>query len=162
MATEIERKFLVSGPGWRERAEPGRALRQAYLTQDGRAAVRVRIVDDAKAYLTIKGATKGRVRAEFEYEIPVEDARALFALRAGQAVEKRRYIVRNGAERWEIDVFEGAHEGLVIAEIELPSEDAPFARPDWLGAEVTEDPRYYNANLAAASADDIRALREDR
>lgn len=154
MATEIERKFLVAGQGWRERAEPGKALRQAYLSQGGRATIRVRIVDDAEAFLTVKSAESGLVRSEFEYAIPVEDARRLIELRSGLVIEKRRYIVRDGDARWEIDVFEGAHDGLTVAEIELPHRDATFERPEWLGEEVTDDPRYYNANLATGQASD--------
>lgn len=153
MAQEIERKFLVSGSGWRDAAESSRMFRQAYLARTGAASVRVRIVDEAEAFLTIKSATPGRARAEFEYPIPVADARALLALRTGRVIEKRRYRVRAGASSWEVDVFAGDYAGLVIAEIELPAIEAPFDRPAWLGAEVTDDPRYYSADLATRDSE---------
>ena len=150
MATEIERKFLVSGNEWQGLAVRSTMIRQVYLSGgDTAATVRIRIVDDAKAFLTIKSPQLGPVRSEFEYSIPPEDARELIKLRTGLAIEKRRHIVEVGDARWEIDVFEGAHAGLVIAEIELPDADAIFERPQWLGEEVTGDPRYYNAHLAA-------------
>lgn len=150
MATEIERKFLVDNDGWRGRAEGSKAIRQAYLALDGRATVRVRIVDGLRAFLTVKSAVAGTTRSEFEYFIPVDDAEALMELRTGLVIEKRRHIVPIGNCIWEIDVFEGAHRGLTIAEIELPSADTAFERPDWIGREVTDDLGYYNASLAAA------------
>lgn len=149
MATEIERKFLVTGNAWQSLALRSTAIHQAYLSRIDMTTIRVRIVDDADAFLTIKSPQLGPARSEFEYSIPLEDARALMTLRAGLAIEKRRHIVQLGDDRWEIDVFEGAHAGLVIAEIELPDADAPFERPPWLSEEVTGDPRYYNAHLAA-------------
>jgi adenylate cyclase len=149
MATEIERKFLVSGDAWRTCVTRCVAVRQAYLTRLDSMTIRVRIIDDAKAFLTIKSPQLGPVRSEFEYEIPVQDARALMQARTGLIIEKRRHIVEDCGARWEVDVFEGAHVGLMIAEIELPSESAFFERPAWLGEEVTGDPRYYNAHLAA-------------
>ena len=154
MATEIERKFLVAGDGWRSQVEASIAIRQAYLSLTDAMSIRVRIVDDAKALLTIKSAQPGPTRSEFEYAIPVEDAQRLLELRTGLVIEKRRYHVPEGPLMWEIDVFEGAHKGLVIAEIELPDAATPFARPDWLGREVTDDARYYNARLATIRVDD--------
>jgi adenylate cyclase len=148
MATEIERKFLVNGDAWRAVVTRSVAIRQAYLTRFDSMTIRIRIVDDTKAFLTIKSPQLGPVRSEFEYSIPAEDARALIAARTGLLIEKRRHIVQMGDARWEIDVFEGAHAGLVIAEIELPDASASFDRPPWLGEEVTGDPRYYNAHLA--------------
>lgn len=148
MATEIERKFLVEGDAWRPLATRSVAIRQAYLTRFDAMTVRVRVVDDAKAFLTIKSPQLGPVRSEFEYSIPVGDALALIAARTGLLIEKRRHIVQLGNASFEIDVFEGAHAGLVIAEIELPDASAAFERPAWLGKEVTGDPRYYNAHLA--------------
>jgi adenylate cyclase len=152
MATEIERKFLVTGDAWRPLASRSIAIRQAYLSQIDKTSIRIRIVDDVKAFLTIKSPELGPARSEFEYSIPVDDARALMALRTGIAIEKRRHIVQLGGMRWEIDVFEGAHAGLIIAEIELPDAEAAFGRPPWLGEEVTGDPRYYNAHLATHGA----------
>lgn len=148
MATEIERKFLVEGDAWRPLATRSVAIRQAYLTRFDAMTVRVRVVDDAKAFLTIKSPQLGPVRSEFEYSIPAGDAHALIAARTGLLIEKRRHIVQLGDARFEIDVFEGAHAGLVIAEIELPDASAAFERPAWLGEEVTGDPRYYNAHPA--------------
>lgn len=151
MATETERKFLVTKPGWRRHASGSMVIRQAYLAVTGAASIRIRIVDDVKATLTIKSAGPNLTRSEFEYSIPVEDARDLIEMRVGVVIEKRRHIVQLGDARWEIDTFEGTHDGLVVAELELPDASAAFERPDWLGTEVTGDPRYYNATLAAVS-----------
>ncbi|KPK66600.1 MAG: adenylate cyclase [Gemmatimonas sp. SG8_38_2] len=146
MGEEIERKFLVTGDGWRER---GPAVRycQGFLSTDPERTVRVRIAGD-KGSLTIKGKTLGSRRAEFEYEIPMDDAqRMLETLCKRPLIEKVRHTITSGMHTWEIDVFEGENDGLVIAELELESEDEAFERPDWIGAEVTEDPRYFNSNL---------------
>jgi adenylate cyclase len=147
MATEIERKFLVTGDGWK--AAPADAYAQGYLNRDPQRTVRVRIARGG-AWLTIKGANRGAVRAEFEYEIPVADAEQLLALCDGPLVRKLRRVVVHEGATWEIDEFLGDNAGLVVAEIELAREDQPFARPAWLGAEVTHDARYFNSNLAAA------------
>jgi adenylate cyclase len=146
MGIEIERKFLVVGDDWR--AAPAVPTTQGYLNRDKRRTVRVRVAQDA-AWLTIKGASRGATRAEFEYPIPLADARELLALCDGPPVRKSRRVVVHAGARWEIDEFEGDNAGLVVAEIELPSEDATFEAPPWLGAEVTHDPRYFNSNLAA-------------
>ncbi len=146
MGIEIERKFLVVGDGWR--AAPAVPVAQGYLNRDKQRTVRVRIVQDA-AWLTVKGATAGATRAEFEYPIPVADARQLLALCDGPIVRKTRRVVEHAGATWEIDEFAGDNAGLVVAEIELAAEDAPFERPPWLGAEVTHDPRYFNSSLAA-------------
>ena len=145
MPTEIERKFLIQGSDWRT-ADPER-LCQGYLSRDKRRIVRVRIAG-AQAWLTIKGAVTGISRAEFEYAIPLADAEALLALRDGPLVEKLRHRVRHAGMTWEVDEFLGENAGLVVAEIELEREDQAFARPTWLGREVTADPRYMNSNLA--------------
>ena len=145
MPTEIERKFLVVGSDWRT-SDPDR-LCQGYLNRDRHRTVRVRIAG-AKAYLTIKGMAIGVTRAEFEYEIPLADAEALLALRDGPLVEKLRHRVRHAGATWEVDEFLGENAGLVVAEIELESEDQAFERPPWLGREVTGDPRYLNSSLA--------------
>ena len=148
MATEIERKFLVSGDGWRDAVATETHLMQGYLASSSRATVRVRVKGD-KGIMTIKGATQGISRAEFEYPIPVEDARAMLdTLTETGIVDKVRYRVPCGAHTWEVDVFAGDNAGLVLAEVELGSEDESFERPDWLGEEVSDDARYYNANLA--------------
>jgi adenylate cyclase len=145
MGIEIERKFLVVGDDWR--AAPAVPYAQGYLNRDKARTVRVRIVQDA-AWLTIKGVSVGATRAEFEYPIPVADAHQLLALCDGPIVRKTRRIVEHAGSTWEIDEFEGDNAGLVVAEIELASEDAAFERPPWLGAEVTHDPRYFNSSLA--------------
>lgn len=155
MGVEIERKFLVCAQSWREAIEQEQSIRQGYLAspdpgQGARATVRVRRLGE-QAVLTIKGPGQGtgRARAEFEYPIPAADADALLAeLALPGMIEKVRYRVRHGAHCWEIDVFSGENAGLVLAEIELEHEDEDFERPDWLGAEVTQDGRYYNASLA--------------
>ena len=147
MGIEIERKFLVVGDDWRR--APAVPYAQGYLNRDKQRTVRVRIARDA-AWLTVKGANAGATRAEFEYAIPVADAEQLLALCDGPLVRKLRRVVVHAGAAWEIDEFEGENAGLVVAEIELASEDAPFERPSWLGAEVTHDPRYFNSNLAAA------------
>ena len=151
MATEIERKFLVAGDGWRSAVTSHLDIRQAYLAVTDANTVRVRIHGDT-AFLTIKSSGSGMSRQEFEFAIPLAEAEGLLAMRRGRVIEKRRHHVPAGALRWEIDVFGGEFDGLIIAEIELPSEDTDFARPDWLGAEVTGDPRYGNAYLATAGA----------
>jgi len=148
MAREIERKFLVTGDGWRTNVVRSRAIAQAYIARGEQASVRVRIVDDAGGRLTVKGRVSGLSRDEFEYDVPLEDARALIAMRSGRLLAKRRYDVIEEGRLWEVDVFEGEFSGLVIAECELEREDEAVIRPAWLGREVTADPRYYNAALA--------------
>ncbi len=147
MATEIERKFLVNGESWRVGAE-GLAYRQGYLNRDPERTVRVRLAGDA-GFLTVKGRSQGACRTEFEYPIPVADARAMLeALCLGPIIEKVRYRVPFGGHVWEVDEFGGENRGLVLAELELGAPDEDFAVPPWVGQEVTGDPRYYNANLA--------------
>ena len=144
MALEIERKFLVTGTAWRS-ATP-QYLCQGYLNRDKQRTVRVRVAGE-QAFLTIKGLSRGATREEFEYPIPLADAQALLALCEGATIEKYRHVLDWRGHRWEVDEFLGANQGLVVAEIELTREDVAFERPDWLGAEVTQDARYYNANL---------------
>jgi adenylate cyclase len=146
VGTEIERKFLVHGTEWR-RGVPIR-ISQGYLSRDTERTVRVRIAGD-RAYLTIKGRTRGATRAEFEYEIPRQDAEQLLPLCDGPPLEKNRYTVTHAGMGWEVDEFLGANAGLVVAEIELREEGQSFSRPSWLSTEVTHDPRYYNSNLIA-------------
>ncbi len=145
MGREIERKFLVTGEGWRAGMGAAREIRQFYLARTDRATVRVRIIDGRAARMTVKGNAEGAARAEHEWDIPLEDARAMEALRTGRTIVKTRHVVPAGDLAWEVDVFD---DGLVLAEIELPSEDAEFERPPWIGGEVTGDPRYYNAAMA--------------
>jgi adenylate cyclase len=143
---EIERKFLLAGEGWRELGEPV-LLRQGYLSSDPVRVVRVRIEGEA-AFLTIKGKSQGATRGEWEYPIPVPEAAELLdTLCPAPLVEKIRRRIQVGAHTWEVDEFLGANAGLVVAEIELASEDEPFDKPDWIGLEVTHDARYFNSNL---------------
>lgn len=145
MAEEIERKFLVTSREWR--TGDATEYRQGYLSLDKERTVRVRLAGD-QAYLTIKGITRGATRREYEYPIPREDAvQMLDELCRQPLIEKRRYRLEHEGLTWEIDEFFGDNAGLVVAEVELEREDQPFARPPWLGEEVTGDPRYYNASL---------------
>jgi adenylate cyclase len=147
MPREIERKFLLKNDSWRSSAHASRPIQQGYLCGNSRASVRVRL-DGAHGNLNIKSATLGVERTEFEYPIPADDARAMLAELAGSVVEKTRHEVRHGGHLWEIDEFAGANQGLIVAEIELDDPNEIFARPDWLGEEVSADPRYYNTELA--------------
>jgi adenylate cyclase len=145
---EIERKFLVADERWREQADAGVRFRQGYLIGAKQASVRVRI-EGVQANLNIKGMTLGVQRQEYEYPIPLTEAEELLdTLCEKPLIEKTRYTLRHGNHIWEIDCFEGENAGLVVAEIELASADELFERPDWLGAEVSDDPRYYNVCLA--------------
>ena len=148
MAQEIERKFLVVSDGWKALVKSSSLLRQGYLSSNAKATVRVRTWDDSKARLTLKGASRGMVRAEYEYDIPMADAVEMLAMAEPHVLEKRRYLVPFGGLTWEIDVFEGRHAGLVIAEVELEHEGQQVTLPDWVGTEVTDDDRYYNATLS--------------
>jgi adenylate cyclase len=147
MATEIERKFLVLNTDWRDVAT-SRTIRQGYLSRDPDRTVRVRVTGD-EAFITIKGRSDGITRAEFEYQIPYPDAVSLFALCLPPLVEKTRHCLAQGELTWEIDEFHGANEGLIVAEIELPTADTEFPKPIWLGAEVSHLPRYFNSQLAS-------------
>ncbi|GMQ83764.1 MAG: CYTH domain-containing protein [Gammaproteobacteria bacterium] len=148
MAIEIERKFLLRDDSWREQADAGVFYRQGYLAGDLLSSVRVRLAGD-KAWLNIKEATSTIRRLEYEYPIPAEDAAELLQeLCADNRIDKTRYHVHHAGHLWEVDVFEGANAGLVVAEIELNDEQEVFETPPWLGEEVSHDPRYYNMNLA--------------
>ena len=145
---EIERKFLLAGDGWRADADQGVAIRQGYLTSEPGLSVRVRVKGE-RGYLTIKTGRNGLSRHEYEYEIPRADAEAMLGVAARpQPLLKRRYHVRHGAHLWEIDVFEGENEGLILAEVELATTDEKVELPSWIGPEVTADPRFFNTYLA--------------
>ncbi len=144
MAKEIERKFLLKGGFWPR--ETVMRCRQGFLNSFKERTVRVRTIGD-KGYLTVKGIAVGASRMEFEYEIPYQDAITLLDICEKPLIEKNRYSVKEGDLIWEIDEFFGENQGLIIAEVELESEDQEFEKPDWVGEEVTGDPRYYNANL---------------
>lgn len=148
MPLEIERKFLVEGESWRAGVERSQAMRQGYLAgEGGRASVRVR-VEGEQARLNIKAAVVGRARAEYDYPVPLEHAQEILASLCVGVVEKTRHFIRQGELTWEVDEFDGANAGLVVAEIELPAEDTAFDQPAWIGREVTEDQRYYNHALS--------------
>lgn len=148
MATEIERKYLVHGDAWRDRAERQVRYRQGYLANTRHCSVRVRVGGDA-AHLSVKGATVGVSRLEFEYPVALEDAEIMLReFCQDSIVQKTRYFVRDLNQDWEVDVFEGDNAGLVVAEIELEDETQAVTLPDWVGEEVTHDVRYYNSVLA--------------
>jgi CYTH domain-containing protein len=149
MKQEIERKFLVTGDSWRAVAGAGLSCCQGYLLSGASSAtVRVRRIG-GQGFLTIKGPSSGISRPELEYEIPAADADYMLAnLCGGRRVEKTRYVLVHNGMRWEIDEFSGDSAGLILAEIELENEEQLFDRPDWLGSEVSDDPRYFNAALA--------------
>ncbi len=146
MAKEIERKFLVRGDAWRSLAK-GTMYRQGYLNSVKERTVRIRTVGD-KAFLTVKGLTVGATRSEYEYEIPFGECNAMLdTLAEKPLIEKKRYKIPVAGFTWEIDEFFGDNVGLIVAEVELQSEDQKLDKPDWIGAEVTGDPRYFNSNL---------------
>lgn len=148
MAKEIERKYLVTSSVYRDMASGIKHITQAYLNTDPRSTVRVRIIDN-QGKLTVKGLTHGATRDEWEFDIPADDAYEMIAACAcSKTIDKDRYIVDYDGHRWEIDEFHGAHDGLVIAEIELSDESEIFTEPPFIGAEVTGDVRYYNSSLA--------------
>lgn len=149
MGIEIERKFLLhpyAGDTWRKGAR-SRRLVQGYLSRDAERTVRVRI-DGEAAMLTIKGKSKGASRTELEYAIPLADAEILIGMCLPSIIDKVRHEVMFEGKRWEIDEFSGDNAGLIVAEIELASEDERFASPSWLGREVTDEARYFNSHLA--------------
>lgn len=148
MATEIERKFLVKNDLWRGQIISQVRMKQGYVSGGENATVRIRVAGE-QAWLTIKSTTQGIRRLEFEYTIPTTDAeQMLMALAKQPFIDKTRYKIRQGSHVWELDVFEGENQGLVMAELELESEDERFETPPWAGEEVSGDPRYYNSSLA--------------
>jgi adenylate cyclase len=146
MAIEIERKFLLANDAWRAQVLTSTRLCQGYLGGE-RASIRVRMADDA-AWLTIKERRDGIERLEFEYPIPRADAEAMLDRLSGSLIRKTRHIVAVDGFRFEIDEFDDANAGLIVAELELNTAEQSFPRPAWLGAEVSDDPRYFNAALA--------------
>jgi adenylate cyclase len=148
MALEIERKFIVNDDSYKTIATGCVEISQFYLSLDPDRTVRVRVKGD-RGYLTIKGINHGCVRSEWEYEIPVEEARQIMAI-CTAGLSKRRWLVPYDGLTWEVDEFTGRHEGLVIAEVELPSADTPISLPSFVGREVTGDAAYYNSTLTTA------------
>ena len=149
MGVEIERKFLVKNDDFKSEAKRIHKIRQGYLNSDKNRAVRVRVSDDV-GYITIKGKsnTSGTSRFEWEKEIPVGEAEELLLLCEPSLLEKNRYIIEHGNHMFEVDVFFGANEGLIIAEVELQDENETFSKPSWLGLEVTGNPKFYNVALS--------------
>ncbi|MFT3679688.1 MAG: CYTH domain-containing protein [Ferruginibacter sp.] len=147
MGKEIERKYLVDHMKWQQ-AEKGRGeiYRQGYLLTDPGKTIRVRLTESA-GYITIKGLSVGAVRPEYEYEIPAGDAKELLDQFAIAELSKTRYKIMFGNKTWEVDVFAGRNEGLIVAEVELESEDEAIEIPAWITKEVTGDEKYYNSNL---------------
>lgn len=146
MATEIERKFLVVDDAWSDGAT-GIRMAQGYLAIEPERTVRVRLAGD-EAWLTIKGPTRGISRFEFEYPIPVDDARSLLELCVSKVIDKTRHRIPHAGHVWEVDVFHGENEGLVIAEVELADESIMPELPPWVGEEVSHDPRFTNSSLS--------------
>jgi adenylate cyclase len=146
MGVEIERKFLVVSDGWRNLGE-GVLYRQGYLASRDGITVRVRVAGET-GYLTIKGATQGISRAEYEYSIPLADATELLdTLCDRPLIEKTRYRIHWEGVLWEVDEFRGANEGLILAEVELTDAEHLIHLPDWVGQDVSDDPRYFNVSL---------------
>ena len=146
MPREIERKFLLQNDDWRALAQRSVRMSQGYLASGGRVSVRIRIAGD-EAHLNMKVGGLAASRAEYEYPVPVADARELLALADGPLIDKTRHFVEHGGFEWEVDEFHGDNSGLIVAELELAREDEPFPRPPWLAKEVTQLVRYYNVCL---------------
>jgi adenylate cyclase len=148
MPTEIERKFLIDHIKWNALAKPqGKVYKQGYILSEEKRTVRIRVTPDA-AYIALKGAAKGISRSEYEYAIPIAEGNKILENFATSTVEKTRYNINYAGHLWEVDVFSGDNQGLVVAEIELKSEDEQFEKPDWIGDEVSHEGRYSNASLS--------------
>jgi adenylate cyclase len=148
MPVEIERKFLVSGDAWRQAVARSELFRQGYLATTASSSIRVRIGAE-RGWISVKGRCVGMSRPEYEYEIPVAEATEMLGTLCDEGrLEKVRHWIPVGGRVWEVDEFLGSNAGLVVAELEIETEDAEFERPAWLGREVTDDVRYYNASLA--------------
>ncbi len=146
MGMEIEHKFLVKDNSYKDAASKKSEIKQGFLSRARERTVRVRVRDD-KGYITVKGIGSGAAHPEFEYEIPLDDALQMLSLCEPPVIEKTRYIVMHAGNMWEVDEFHSGQEGLVIAELEVPSEEYRFPLPPFIGREVTGDPRYYNSQL---------------
>ena len=148
MAKEIERKFLVTGDGWRNATTSTTRFQQAYIVTMADRSLRVRLMDNSRAKLTLKIGKNALMRDEFEYDITVEDALDMIANAVGVVIEKTRYTVDHRGFVWEVDVYQGAYEGLIVAEVEMRNESDRPELPAWIGREVTGDRRYSNQRLA--------------
>ena len=147
MPKEIERKYLLQSGEWKNHIDKKIIIKQGYLSSNPDSTVRIRLTND-KAFLTIKSKTIGITRSEYEYAIPIVEAEELLHLCTKPLISKTRYIVIQNKSTWEVDIFEGENEGLEVAEIELVNPDQIIEKPNWLGEEVSNDPRYYNSSLA--------------
>ncbi|RWA58177.1 CYTH domain-containing protein [Mesorhizobium sp. M4B.F.Ca.ET.190.01.1.1] len=157
MVKEVERKFLVASPAWRDRVEADIRIRQFYLAATPGRSVRVRICDGVSAKLTLKFGSRARERDEFEYSIPLAEAQEMQAFAVGRVIEKTRHHVRHRGYLYEVDVFGGMLAGLVVAELETPEDVPDEMLPDWLGREITGESRFYNASLALGGIPEIAA-----
>ncbi len=147
MAIEIERKFLIANDEWRHNADGGIQITQGYMGGNDKSSVRIRVNGDT-ANINIKSKTLGAQRSEYEYDIPLTDANEMLTTLCDRPyIDKTRYHVHHQGHLWEVDVFAGENEGLVVAEIELTTVDETFSLPSWIGEEVTDAPRYYNICL---------------
>lgn len=146
MALEIEHKYLVKNDSYLHMAESSSQIYQGYLSREPDRTIRIRIRDN-QGYLTVKGRNSGAVRLEFEYNIPLQDAKELLGLCIPPILEKIRYIVPFEGNKWEVDEFKGEKQGLVVAEVELNSPDQIYELPPFVGEDVTGNPSYYNSNL---------------
>ena len=146
MGLEIERKFLIKDDSWKEDANKGTSIKQGYLNSKAERTVRIRIYGD-NGVLTVKAGRMNLSRKEFEYQIPLKDAFDMLNMCEKPIIEKTRFLISKNNSTWEIDVFEGINEGLIVAEIELTSEEESFDSPSWLGEEVSLDSKYYNSSL---------------
>ena len=147
MATEIEHKYLVKNDSFKERTSQVIHIRQGYLSREKSRTVRVRVTDD-RAFITIKGNGNGAARPEFEYEIPHQDGEQLLTMCLDHVIDKTRHIVIDHGNKWEVDVYHGRLQGLITAELELPDENYTYPLPDFLGENVTDEPRFSNAALS--------------
>ncbi|MBZ0162619.1 MAG: CYTH domain-containing protein [Notoacmeibacter sp.] len=148
MAKEIERKFLVAGDSWREASDSGTMILQAYVAMQNGNSVRVRIMGDGSAMLAVKTGGSAMVRDEFEYPVPVGDARRMMECCVGDVIDKVRHLLVHKGFIWEIDVYRGALEGIIVAEVEMETIDDNPPLPDWIGREITGEPAYSNVSLA--------------
>ena len=148
MSIGIERKFQVVSNTWKNHVSGQFQLKQGYLQSAPERTVRIR-TSNKEGFITIKGKTEGITRTEYEYPIPFSEALSLLALSENPPIEKVRYLVSHGSLTWEVDVFEGLNSGLVLAEVELQHENQEIDLPDWIGAEVSSDPKFYNSTLSA-------------
>lgn len=146
MAIEIERKFLVKNDSWKSQSFDNKQIAQGYLNSSPERTVRVRVMG-SKGFLTIKSKSQGNSRSEYEYEIPVNEAKEMLLLCEKPILSKTRYLVNHSNHLWEIDEFEQENKGLIVAEVELAHETEEVIIPDWIGKEVTEETKYYNSQL---------------